>query len=217
MHFIRVNNDVRGQKGDVSNITFAQGEAKLCSKDLKKAQNDAQVAAEVATQEKLLKTGDSKKQRDRGILTPISFRKNVFGKTPASQTENGSPISFPDSPISFHCEHKPANTAHSKSRNLDQKREKDLPNVSTHFFSVWKPGRGPYPTLSDLSGTPSLISLGYELTPQRRTGVAKTESQAHIKIPVICSILGGLVEVCTLPLTHVLHTSQTGYSDLPTF
>lgn len=82
------------------------------------------------------------------------------------QTENDSPVVFSNDPINFYCEHKPSNTAHSKGRNLDQKRGKDLPNVSTLILSVWKPDRGPYPTFHDPSGNPpsQLILLGSRLT-----------------------------------------------------
>lgn len=151
MHFIRVNNDVRGQKGDVSNSTFAYGEAKLCSKDLKKAQNDAQVAAEAAIQEKLLKTGDSKKQRDRGILTPISFRKMYLAKLLLAKLKMAAPSVFPTVPSVFIVSINQQTLLTVRVEILIRKGGK-IYQMSAHFSSV-------FGNLAEAPNQPSVISV----------------------------------------------------------
>lgn len=151
MHFIRVNNDVRGQKGDVSNSTFAQGEAKLSSKDLKKAQNDAQVAAEAAIQEKLLKTGDSKKQRDGGILTPISFRKMYLAKLLLARLKMAAPSVFPTVPLVFIVSINQLTLLTVRVEILIRRGGK-IYQMSVHFSSV-------FGNLAEAPNQPSVISV----------------------------------------------------------
>lgn len=58
------------------------------------------------------------------------------------------PLFFSNNPINFYCEHKSSNTAHSKGRNLDQKRGKDFTKCQhTNFkcLETWQRPQSNFP------------------------------------------------------------------------